>query len=138
MDRYIFPAVFESDGNGGYTVTFPDLPGCITEGDTLDEALYMAKDALELYIYNLEEDNETIPDPTAPEKIKVPEGAFVNLIEVYMPPVREEMANKSVNKTVTIPRWLNEAAEKANINFSQVLQYALKEQLKITDRYKAL
>ncbi|MGF7399065.1 pilus assembly protein HicB [Thermoanaerobacterium thermosaccharolyticum] len=138
MDRYIFPAVFESDGNGGYTVTFPDLPGCITEGDTLDEALYMAKDALELYIYNLEEDNEIIPDPTAPEKIKVPEGAFVNLIEVYMPPVREEMANKSVNKTVTIPRWLNEAAEKANINFSQVLQYALKEQLKITDRYKAL
>ncbi|MBP2070615.1 MULTISPECIES: type II toxin-antitoxin system HicB family antitoxin [Thermoanaerobacterium] len=138
MDRYIFPAVFESDGNGGYTVTFPDLPGCITEGDTLDEALYMAKDALELYIYNLEEDNEIIPDPTAPEKIKVPEGAFVNLIEVYMPPVRDEMANKSVNKTVTIPRWLNEAAEKANINFSQVLQYALKEQLKITDRYKAL
>jgi Uncharacterised protein family (UPF0150). len=138
MDRYIFPAVFESDGNGGYTVTFPDLPGCITEGDTLDEALYMAKDALELYIYNLEEDNETIPAPTAPEKIKVPEGAFVNLIEVYMPPVRDEMANKSVNKTVTIPRWLNEAAEKANINFSQVLQYALKEQLKITDRYKAL
>jgi len=130
MDRYIFPAVFESDGNGGYTVTFPDLPGCITEGDTLDEALYMAKDALELYIYNLEEDNETIPAPTAPEKIKVPEGAFVNLIEVYMPPVRDEMANKSVNKTVTIPRWLNEAAEKANINFSQVLQYALKEQLK--------
>jgi hypothetical protein len=55
-----------------------------------------------------------------------------------MPPVRDEMANKSVNKTVTIPRWLNEAAEKANINFSQVLQYALKEQLKITDRYKAL
>ncbi|HHV74357.1 MAG TPA: type II toxin-antitoxin system HicB family antitoxin [Thermoanaerobacterium sp.] len=138
MDRYIFPAVFESDGNGGYTVTFPDLPGCITEGDTLDEALYMAKDALELYIYNLEEDNETIPIPTAPEKIKVPEGAFVNLIEVYMPPVRDEMANKSVNKTVTIPRWLNEAAENANINFSQVLQYALKEQLKITDRYKAL
>ncbi len=138
MDRYIFPAVFESDGNGGYTVTFPDLPGCITEGDTLGEALYMAKDALELYIYNLEEDNETIPTPTAPEKIKVPEGAFINLIEVYMPPVRDEMANKSVNKTVTIPRWLNEAAEKANINFSQVLQYALKEQLKITDRYKAL
>jgi Uncharacterised protein family (UPF0150). len=68
MDRYIFPAIFESDGNGGYTVTFPDLPGCITEGDTLDEALYMAKDALELYIYNLEEDNEIIPDPTAPEK----------------------------------------------------------------------
>ncbi|AFK87402.1 hypothetical protein [Thermoanaerobacterium saccharolyticum] len=49
--------------------------------------------------------------------IKVPEGAFVNLIEVYMPPVRNEMANKSVNKTVTIPRWLNEAAENANITF---------------------
>jgi len=134
MDKYIFPAVFESDGKGGYTVTFPDLPGCITEGDTLEEALYMAKEALELFIYNLEEDNEPIPEPTPPEKIKVPEGAFVTLIEAYMPPVRDEMANKSVKKTVTLPRWLNEAAEKANINFSQVLQYALKERLNIRER----
>jgi predicted RNase H-like HicB family nuclease len=133
-DKYIFPAIFDPDVDGGYTITFPDLPGCITEGDNLDEALYMAKDALELYLYSLEENEEHIPSPTPPEKIKVPKGAFLNLIEVYMQPVRDEMANKSINKTLTIPRWLNDAAEKANINFSHVLQYALKEKLGIHDR----
>ena len=89
----------------------------------------MAKDALELYLFSMEEDNEKIPTPTKPEKIEIPKGAFINLIEAYMPPVRDEMANKSINKTLTLPRWLNTAAEKANINFSQALQFALKEQL---------
>lgn len=136
MDRYIFPAIFESDDDGGYAVTFPDLKGCITEGDDLQESLYMAKDALELFIYSLEEDNNIIPMPTTPEKIKVPKNAFVNLIEVYMPPIRDEMANKSMNKTLTLPRWLNNAAEKAKINFSQVLQTALKQQLGIIKQDK--
>lgn len=129
MDKYIFPALFESDGQDGYTVTFPDLPGCITEGNTLEEALFMAKDALELFLYTMEEDGDVIPFPSKPEKIKPPQAAFENLIEVYMPPIRDEMSNKSMNKTLTLPRWLNSAAEKANINFSQVLQFALKEQL---------
>lgn len=134
MDKYIFPALFESDGQEGYTVTFPDLPGCITEGDSLEDALYMAKDALELFIYSMEEDRDNIPTPTSPEKVNIPQGSFVSLIEVYMPPVRDEMANKSMNKTLTLPRWLNNAAEKANINFSQILQTALKQQLGIIER----
>ncbi|MEZ0536956.1 type II toxin-antitoxin system HicB family antitoxin [Caldicellulosiruptoraceae bacterium PP1] len=131
QDKYIFPAIFEPGENGGYFITFPDLPGCITEGKTLEEALYMAKDALELHIYGLEEDEEEIPSPTPPEKINVPKGSFIVPIVVYMPPIREEMANKSVNKTVTLPRWLNKAAEEANINFSQLLQQAIKAQLGI-------
>lgn len=134
MDKYIFPAVFKSDGQNGYSITFPDLPGCITEGDTLEKALYMAKDALELFLYSMEEDGEVIPAPSKPESITLPQGAFVNLVEVYMPPIRDEMANKSMNKTLTLPRWLNSAAEKANINFSQVLQFALKEQLGIKNK----
>ncbi|BCS81525.1 type II toxin-antitoxin system HicB family antitoxin [Anaerocellum diazotrophicum] len=133
-DKYIFPSIFEPSENGGYRVTFPDLPGCITEGKTLEEALYMAKDALELHLCGLEEDNEEIPEPTPPEKLDIPKGAFVVPIVVYIPPVREEMANNSVNKTVTLPRWLKKAAEEAHINFSQVLQQVLKEKLGIKDR----
>lgn len=131
LDKYIFPAVFEPGENGGYCVTFPDLPGCITEGSALEEAIYMAKDALELHLYGMEEDNEEIPSPTPPEKLDIPKGSFIVPITVYMPPVRDEMANKSVNKTVTLPRWLNKAAEEAKINFSQLLQQALKERLGI-------
>ncbi|MBZ4662818.1 MAG: hypothetical protein JG776_500 [Caloramator sp.] len=131
LDKYIFSAIFEPGENGGYFVSFPDLPGCITEGSTLEEAIYMAKDALELHLYGMEEDNEQIPSSTPPEKFDIPKGAFVVPITVYMQPVRDEMANKSVNKTVTLPRWLNKAAEDAKINFSQVLQQALKEKLGI-------
>jgi len=133
MDRYIFPAIFEPGDERGYCVTFPDLPGCITEGDTLEEALHMAREALELHLYGMEEDGDPIPDPTPPAKIGVPEGAFTSFIEAWMPPVRDEMANKAVKKTLTIPKWLNDLAEQRKVNFSRVLQRALKEHLDIHD-----
>lgn len=133
MDMYIFPALFESGEEKGYCVTFPDLPGCITEGDTLEEAYKMAKEALELHLYGMEEDGDNIPKPTKPNKIKLNENSFVSLIEAWMPLVRHEMANKSIKKTLTIPKWLNDVAEQKEINFSQVLQAALKEYLGIND-----
>jgi predicted RNase H-like HicB family nuclease len=132
MDRYIFPAVFEPGERKGYTVTFPDLPGCITEGDNMEEALHMAKEALELHLYGMEEDSDILPFPTPPENLKVPENSFVSLIEIWMPVIRDEMQNKAVKKTLTIPKWLNDVAEKNHINFSQVLQSALKEYLGLT------
>jgi predicted RNase H-like HicB family nuclease len=134
MDRYIFPAIFEVCEEGGYTVTFPDLPGCITEGDDIAEALRMAKDALELHLYCFEEDREEIPDPTAPELLKLDEGCFTVLVEVYMKLVRDEMLNKAVKKTLTIPRWLDNLALEKKVNFSAILQLALKETLGIKDK----
>jgi len=98
MDRYIFPAIFEPGEIKGYTVSFPDLPGCITEGDSMEEALHMAKEALELFMYGMEEDYDTIPKPTAPENIVVPQKAFVSLVEVWMPIVRDEMENRAIKK----------------------------------------
>ena len=129
MDRYIFPAIFEPGEIKGYTVSFPDLPGCITEGDSMEEALHMAKEALELFMYGMEEDYDTIPKPTAPENIVVPQKAFVSLVEVWMPIVRAEMENSAIKRTLTIPKWLNDIAEKNKVNFSQILQSALKEYL---------
>lgn len=129
MDRYIYPAVFEPGERKGYTVLFPDLPGCITEGDDMEEALHMAKEALELHLYGMEEDGDIFPKATAPENITTSGKAFVSLIEVWMPIVRDEMGNKAIKKTLTIPKWLNDIAEKNKVNFSQVLQSALKEYL---------
>lgn len=129
MDRYIYPALFEVGDEKGYTVTFPDLPGCITEGDSMEEALHMAKEALELHMYGVEEDGEAIPDPSQPEKIVAPANTFVSLVEVWMPMVRDEMENRAIKKTLTIPKWLNDVAEKNKVNFSQILQSALKEYL---------
>ena len=129
MDRYIYPAVFEPGAKKGYTVLFPDLPGCITEGDDMEEALHMAKETLELHLYGMEEDGDVLPKATAPENIKLSKKAFVSPIEVWMPVIRDEMENKAVKKTLTVPKWLNDIAEKNKVNFSQVLQSALKEYL---------
>jgi predicted RNase H-like HicB family nuclease len=131
-DKHVYPAVFDPDERGpeyGYTVTFPDLPGCITEGNSLEEALNMAQEALQLHLYGMEADGDEIPKPTPPEKIKAPVGAFVTLVQAMMPLVRERMSRKSVNKTLTLPKWLNDLAEEKHINFSHVLQSALKERL---------
>jgi predicted RNase H-like HicB family nuclease len=129
MDRYIFPAIFEPGEEKGYTVIFPDLPGCITEGDNTAEALHMAKEALELHLYNMEDEDESIPSPSLPEKISVPQKSFIGIIEVWMPVVRDEMENRAVKKTLTIPKWLNDIAETNKVNFSQILQKALKDYL---------
>lgn len=138
MDKYIFPAIFEPGEKKGYCITFHDLPGCITEGDTLEEALYMAKDALELHLYSMEEDGDKIPSPTLPENIQVPAGGFITLVEAWMPLIRDEMANKAIKKTLTIPKWLNDLAEKKKVNFSHILQVGLKRHLGITEDTKKL
>ena len=131
MDKYVYPALFETCKEGGYTVTFPDLPGCISEGDTLEEALEMAKEALALYLYNLEEDNEPIPKPSLPQNIIVGEGVFVSLVDTWMIPIRNRMQSKAIKKTLTVPKWLNDAAEQNQVNFSHILQEALKNHLGI-------
>lgn len=133
MDKYIFPAVFDpaEDGEVGYTVTFPDLPGCITEGDTVEEAMGMAREAMELWLWDTEQSSEPIPSPTPPQDIDLPHGAFVMLVSAWMTDVRDEMASKAVKKTLTIPKWLNDEAERNQVNFSQLLQVALKERLGI-------
>ncbi|MCM3337463.1 MULTISPECIES: type II toxin-antitoxin system HicB family antitoxin [unclassified Paenibacillus] len=133
--KYIYPAVFSpgEPDEGGFTVTFPDLPGCVTEGDTLDEALYMAKDALGGHLYLMEDDNDDIPQPSKPDVIQLEAGEFVSLIQANTDFVRERIRNKAVNKTLTIPKWLNDAAAEEGINFSQTLQDALKQKLGVKD-----
>ena len=136
MDKYIYPAVFNPCEEGGYCITFPDLPGIVTEGDTLEEAYLMAKEALELHLWGMEDDNDTIPKPTLPNKITAPEGGFVSLVEAFLPPIRDKMANKAISKTLTLPRWLNELGEKKKVNFSHILQTALKNHLGVREYKK--
>lgn len=133
MNRYMFTALFEPGEVKGFTVSFPELPGCITEGDDFEEAAVNAKEALELHLYGMEEEGIEFPKPSAiPKMDSKPIGAFV-VITAWMDLVREEMRNKAVKKTLTIPMWLNEEAEKQNINFSQVLQEALKKRVGAKD-----
>jgi predicted RNase H-like HicB family nuclease len=127
-DSYVYPALltFAADGVG---VEFPDLPGCVTCGATAEEAVFMAKDALQLHLWGMEDDGDPIPEPTPISSLRVEPGQVSILVDVWMPAIRDEMANRSVNKTLTLPKWLNDLAEKRRVNFSHVLQNALKQYL---------
>lgn len=129
MAKHLYPAVFTEEQDG-YSVTFPDFEGCFSEGDTLEEAYEMAFDALGLYLENTEKEFE-YPKASNPKNIKTSENEFVVMVEFDIVEYLKKSSNKAIKKTLTIPTWLNEMAVKENINFSQTLQNALMEQLKI-------
>lgn len=131
MDKYTFIAKLTHDSENGYTIEFPDLPGCITEGDNLEECNRNAKEALSLHLFGMEEDHDDIPNPIGPEEIEVEKGQLLMPVTVYMKNVRDDMRNKVVSKTVTLPRWLRDEGEKQKLNFSGILQRALKNELGI-------
>lgn len=124
---YTFAAVFTMEDDGGYSIRFPQLDGCFSQGDSFEEARAMACDAMSLYLYSMEQDGEAIPE--ANMNVPTEPGEFVVPITAWMTPFRDEMENRAVKKTLTIPAWLNEAAEKRGVNYSQILQSALKDYL---------
>lgn len=128
-DRYVYPAVFTYEDGYEIAVTFPDLPGCATSGADDADALAMAKEALGGHLYCMEEDGEEIPLATPLKEVKPEGNRRAVLIDVFMPAIRLAQNNRSVNRTVTLPAWLNAAALERGVNFSQVLQEALKEHI---------
>lgn len=132
-DFYVYPAVLTFDEGYDIAVTFPDLLGCATSGETEKEALDMAKEALSLHLFGMEQDGDEIPEPSSFKDIQknLESNECVVLVEVFMPAIRMSQENKSVNRTVTLPAWLNARALECGVNFSAVLQDALKNQLHI-------
>ncbi len=88
-------------------------------------------------ILELEEKDLPVPAPSTPESIELLDSTDRTVfIDIYMPPYRNEAANKAVTKNCTLPRWLRDAAEDAGLNFSQILQASLKEALGIEQNDK--
>lgn len=125
MAKYAYPAIFTQEDNGSYSINFPDLEGCYTCGDSLEDGIEMAEDALALVLYDYEKDTRDIPTPSHPSSIPLNNNEFINYIACDTMKYRKIFNNKSIKKTLTIPEWLNEAACAMGINFSQVLQEAL-------------
>ena len=131
LDKYLYPAVFTYEDGYEIAVTFPDLPGCTTSGEDEADAVAMAKEALGLHLWGMEDDGDEIPAPTPLRDVKLENNERAVLIDVYMPSVRLANVNRSVNRTVTLPAWLNAVALENGVNFSQTLQEALINQLQI-------
>lgn len=125
--KLIYPAVFYpySDGSGGYVVEFPDLPGCVTGGKDLKEAIEMAVDAASGWVLDELEEGNVIPKASKYEEVMPKENGQINMMMLDIDKYAERYGEKAIRKNVTIPAWLNTFAEKQSINFSQVLQEAL-------------
>ena len=129
--KFIYPAAFYPlEGEPGYCVEVPDLPGCTTQGKSLEEAIEMAVDAASGWILTELESNKLPPKASKPNEIQTDDDiAFVSLILLDMDKYEEKYGQRAVRKNCTIPAWLNTMAEKSNVNFSAVLQSALLEKL---------
>lgn len=129
--KVVYPACFYKEKDGGFSVQFPDLLGCCTQGDTLEEAIQMAEDAALGWLLTSVENNEEVPKASDIEDVKLEnENGFVTLLLLDLGAYSQKYGSrKSVKKNLTIPFWLNERAEKLNINFSKTLQDALMEKV---------
>ena len=136
----MYPACFYKEGNG-YSVIFPDLDYLSTCGENLEDAMSMAIDCLAGRLLWLKEDKEPVPAPSALKAVDPiaiakelefePDECFVNIVTVDAKEYAKKHFDKAVKKTLTIPAWLNTAAMEQGINFSKVLQDALKKQLNL-------
>lgn len=135
MRKITYLAVMEPTKDG-YSVYYPDLPGCISFGATIDDAQKQAAEALELHVYGMEKDHEELPAPSVDLNPDDIEGCVVSPISVFPDIVKNEMDNRRVKTNVTIPAWLKEAAEHSKVNYSKLLEASLIEYLGIKSQTK--
>ena len=125
MKKLFYPAVFHTADEGGFWITFPDLPECMTQGDDMQEAYEMAVESLGLALTSREQEKQEIPAPSELNQLTLNPNEYCVVIEFDMLAYKKRTNSKAVKKTLSIPEWLNEEAISLGINFSQVLQEAL-------------
>lgn len=125
--KLVYPAIFTpyEDGSDGYLVEFPDLPGCVTGGDDLAEAIFMAEDAASGWVLTELEEGKKAPEATKVNDVVAQGDAMVNLVALDMDAYAAKYGSNAVKKTLTIPAWLNTFVEENGISCSKVLQEAL-------------
>ena len=130
MEKLFYPAIFHEAEEGGFWVSFPDLPECLTEGDDMQQAYEMAVDALGISLTSRKAESELIPKPTEINKVDAEDGILA-VVEFDMMEYQKKHNSRAIKKTLSIPEWLNEEAVARGVNFSQVLQEALMLKLNI-------
>lgn len=120
MKEYVYPAVFHKNEDGTFTISYPDFPGCISEGKNLGNAMYMAESALTQWIEYLSDKKKDIPQASDLKDISAGENEFVNLIRANI------KDGKAVRRTVSIPKWMDDLVSEDGLSLSKILQDTLK------------
>ena len=116
-DKFFYPALFHKEDDGGFWVSFPDIPECLTQGTDMSQAYEMAVDALGLALADRIKENN-VPVPTSIDFLVIAENSYPVIIEFDLLEYKKKHSSRAVKKTLTIPEWLNDEAIKKNINFS--------------------
>lgn len=126
MNTFVYPALFHfNENDGSYTITYPDLPGCISEGKSLENALYMAQECLKQWLECTMEVGDELPSASRPKEVIPGPGEFVSLIRA------ELKDSRAVRRTVSIPKWMDDQVSAAGISLSRVLQDALRSRFEL-------
>lgn len=133
-NRYSFIALFTA-ADDGISIEFPDLPGCLPCADTMEEAFENAREALGLHLWGMEQDGEAIPEPTSITDIHCEQGVVPAAIDVFMPTFRDKLNNRFVKKTLSLPAWLADMADRDGVNCSKIFQNALIEYLGVKQEH---
>lgn len=127
LRQITYQGVFEPSGGGAFSVYFPDLPGCTSYGETLGKAQKNAQDALGLHIYGMEQDGDMIPNPSEIPEVdpETADGYLVCPVTIFPNLFRNEMDNRQIKTSVTIPAWVQELAQERGLNCSKLLEEAI-------------
>ena len=125
MKKFFYPALFHKAEEGGFWISFPDIPECLTQGNDMSQAYEMAIDALGLALTCREKEQQPFPASSDPTTITLEPDSFLVVIEFVLLAYKKRTNSRAVKKTLSIPEWLNEAAIAMDLNFSQILQEAL-------------
>ncbi|MCD8365939.1 MAG: type II toxin-antitoxin system HicB family antitoxin [Clostridiales bacterium] len=126
--RTIYTATFTQKDNTFYA-RIPDLPGCITTGEDLPDAIEQITDAANLWLVTAEDHGDPIPEPTPQSELDYPNDAILTMIQVDTIAYRAAIDTRAVRKNVSLPAWMANLADQRGINCSQVLQEGLLQKL---------
>ena len=126
---YFYPAIFQVETQG-YSVFIPDIPGCMTQGDTMEEALAMAQEAIGLMLEGVAPAD--YPATSLPQALALEKDQFALMVPFDKLAYDKKYNQKSVKKTLSLPKWLDTLGKERNVNFSNLLQNALMRELGLT------
>ena len=122
--EYAYPAIFHKNEDSTYTITFPDLPGCISEGKSIANAIFMSQAALTQWVEYSKDKKVQLPEPSPLASITVEKDEFVNFVCINY------KENRAVKRTVSIPKWMDDLVIESGLSLSRILQDALKQRFK--------
>ena len=123
---YFYPAIFQVEEDG-YSVFVPDIPGCMTQGDTMEEALAMVQEAIGLMLEDVAPAD--YPAASLPQDLVLEKDQFALMVPFDKLAYDKRYNAKAVKKTLSVPKWLDTLATEHNVNFSNILQNALMHEL---------